>query len=125
MARTINMLTMTDVNTRKAIAYAVDAQGIVDNVFGGAGKVNRGVLPGMPAADDQEFFDYDPVKAKELLDSSAWDKTKPLRIVFDKSFAGVEQWIPVFAQDLEAIGFTTELNGLETTAAIEFYNKID
>ena len=37
----------------------------------------------------------------------------------------VEQWVPIFAQDLEAIGFKTELNGLESTAAIEFYNKID
>ncbi len=120
-----NMLLMTDVNTRKAIAYAVNAQGIVDNVFGGAGRVNRGVFPGMPAADDQEYFDYDPVKAKELLDSSSWDKSKPLRIVFDKSFAAVEQWVPIFAQDLETIGFTTELIGLESTAAIEFYNKID
>ncbi len=119
------MLLMTDVNTRKAIAYAVNAQGIVDNVFGGAGRVNRGVFPGMPAADDQEYFDYDPVKAKELLDSSSWDKSKPLRIVFDKSFAAVEQWVPIFAQDLETIGFTTELIGLESTAAIEFYNKID
>lgn len=120
-----NMLLMTDVNTRKAIAYAVNAQGIVDNVFGAAGRVNRGVVPGMPPADDQEYFDYDPVKAKELLDSSSWDKNQPLRIVFDKSFAAVEQWVPIFAQDLEAIGFKTELIGLESTAAIEFYNKID
>lgn len=121
----INLLTVTDVNTRKAIAYAVDAQGIIDGVYGGAGRINRGVLPGMPAADDQEYFDYDPVKAKELLDGSSWDKSKPLRIVFDKSFAGVEQWTPIMQQNLQDIGFTVELNGMESTAAIDLYNKVD
>ena len=96
----MNMLTLTDVKTRQAIAMAVDAQGIVDSVYGGAGKINRGVLPGMPPADDQPFIDYDPAKAKELLDASTWDKSKPLRIVFDKSFAGVEQWTPIMQQNL-------------------------
>ena len=54
---------------------------------------------------------------------STWDKSKPLRIVFDKSFAGVEQWVPILQQNLEAIGFTIELIGLETTAAIEILQQ--
>ena len=124
-----NMLRVTDVNCRKAMAYAVNAQGIVDSVFGGAAKLNKGVTPGMPQADDQELFEYNPEKAKELFaqcgPGDGWDKTQPLRVMFDKSFAGVEQWVPIWAQDLEAAGFKTELNGLETTAAIESYNKID
>jgi peptide/nickel transport system substrate-binding protein len=121
----MNLLSLTDVKTRKAIAIAVDAQGIIDSIYGGAGHINRGVLPGMPAADDQEYFDYDPVKAKQLLDESSWDKSKPLRIVADKSFAGLEQWVPIMQQNLEAIGFKVELNVLESTAAIEMYDKID
>jgi peptide/nickel transport system substrate-binding protein len=121
----MNLLTLKDVKTRKAIAIGVNAQGIIDSIYNGAGHINRGVLPGMPAADDQEFFDYDPVKAKQLLDESSWDKSKPLRIVFDKSFAGVEQWTPIMQQNLEAIGFKVELIGLDTTAAIEMYDKID
>jgi peptide/nickel transport system substrate-binding protein len=120
-----NLLSVTDVKTRQAIMYAVDAQGIIDSIYGGAGHINRGVLPGMPPADDQVYFDYDPAKAKELLDASSWDKSKPLRIVFDKSFAGVEQWTPIMQQNLEAIGFKVELMGLDTTAAIEMYDKID
>lgn len=121
----MNLLTLTDVKTRQAIAMGVDAQGIIDSIYNGAGHINRGVLPGMPAADDQVFFDYDPVKAKTLLDESSWDKSKPLRIVYDKSFAGVEQWAPIMQQNLEAIGFKVELMGLDTTAAIEMYDKID
>ncbi len=114
-----------DVACRRAVGYAIDAQGIVDNIYGGAGIVNKGVNPGMPAADDQEFFVYDPAKAKEILATSAWDLSKPLRIVFDNTFAGVTLWAPVMQQNLEAIGFKVELTGLETTAAIEAYNKLD
>ena len=121
----MNLLTLKDVKTRQAIAIGVDAQGIINSVYKGAGRINRGVLPGMPAADDQVYFDYDPAKAKQLLDESSWDKSKPLRIVFDKSFAGVEQWTPIMQQNLEAIGFKVELIGLDTTAAIEMYDKID
>jgi peptide/nickel transport system substrate-binding protein len=120
-----NLLNVTDVKTRQAIMYAVDAQGIIDSIYGGAGHINKGVLPGMPPADDQVYYTYDPAKAKELLDASTWDKSKPLRIVFDKSFAGVEQWTPIMQQNLEAIGFKVELMGLDTTAAIEMYDKID
>jgi peptide/nickel transport system substrate-binding protein len=121
----MNLLTVTDVKTRQAIAYAIDAQGIVDGVFGGAGKVNHGVNPGMPAAPDQILYDYDPAKAKELLDSSSWDKSKPLRIVYDKSFAGVDNYAPIMQQNLEAIGFKVQLIGLESAAAVPFYDKID
>jgi peptide/nickel transport system substrate-binding protein len=126
---TFNMLAVTDVNCRLAVAYAIDAQGIIDSIYGGAGHINRGVTPGMPAADDQVFFTYDPAKAKgyfvQCTGSAQWDKTKPFRIVFDKSFAGIEQWVPIMQQDLEAIGFKVELIGLETAAAGDYYNKLD
>ena len=62
----MNLLSLTDVKTRQAIAMGVDAQGIIDSVYGGAGHINRGVLPGMPPADDQVYFDYDPAKARQL-----------------------------------------------------------
>ena len=89
------------------------------SIFGGAGRVNQGVNPGMPAADDQSFYDYDPAKAKaDCSKSSTWDKTKPLRIVFDNIVRRRRQlWTPVMQQNLEAIGFKVELHGLETTAA--------
>src|SRR5206468_9009429 len=89
-----------------------------------AGMLNKGVNPGMPAADGQELFDYNPDKAKAELAQSAWDKTKPLRIIFDNTFAGVTLWTPVMQQNLEAIGFKVDLRGLETTAAIAEEDEI-
>ena len=56
----MNLLPLTDVKTREAIALGVDAQGIIDSIYGGAGHINRGVLPGMPAADDQVLLRLRP-----------------------------------------------------------------
>ena len=109
----MNLLTLTDVKTRKAIAMGVDAQGIIDSVYNGAGHINRGVLPGCRRPMTRALH-YDPAKAKQLLDESTWDKSKPFRIVFDKSFAGVEQWTPIMQQNLQDIGFKVELIGLDT-----------
>jgi len=120
-----NLTSKCDVDCRKAVAYGVNAQGIIDQIYKGEGKLNYGVNPGMPAADDQELFKYDLAKAKEHLAKSSWDKSQPLRIVFDNSFAGVLLWTPVMQQNLEEVGFIVELNGLETTAAIAAYNELD
>jgi ABC-type transport system substrate-binding protein len=79
----------------------------------------------MPPADDQELFDYSPDKCKEHLSKSSWDVSKPLRIIFDNTFAGVTLWTPVMQQNLEACGFKVDLRGFETTAAIEEYNNIN
>ena len=114
-----------DLHCRRAVSFAIDAPGIIKNIYKDGGIVNRGVNPGMPAADDQEYFGYDPDKAKAELAQSAWDKSQPLRIIFDTSFAGVKLWTPVMQQNLEAVGFKVELRGLETTAAIAEYDKID
>ena len=119
-----NLLSKCDLSCRKAVSYGIDAPGIIASIFGGLGKTNEGVNPGMPASDDFEFFKFDPDKAKAELQKSSWDKSKTLRIVFDNTFAGVTLWTPVMQQNLEAIGFKVELLGLETTAAIEYYNKI-
>src|SRR5262249_12692649 len=103
-----------DTECRKAVSYGIDAPGIVQNIFGGLAQVNRGVNHGMPAADDQEFFDFSTDKCKEHLANSTWDKSKPLRIIFDNSFAGVTQWAPVAQQNLEACGFNVDLKGMES-----------
>jgi len=111
-----------DTECRRAVSYGIDAPGIVKSIFGGLGVVNRGVNPGMPAADDQEFFDYSVDNCKAHLAKSTWDKTKPLRIIFDNSFAGVLQWTPVAQQNLQACGFNVDLKGMESSAAIAAYN---
>jgi peptide/nickel transport system substrate-binding protein len=67
----------TDIRVRKAMSMAIDRQGIIDSLFLGVGDVLT--YPISPAAgpmytpveelpdEIQEFFEYDPEKAKQLL----------------------------------------------------------
>ncbi|HOO28038.1 MAG TPA: ABC transporter substrate-binding protein [Lachnospiraceae bacterium] len=64
-----------DVNVRKAIAYAINCQELIDTVSRGAGTVSSmGYVP-MESAwynSDTVQYDYDPQKAEELLDGQTY-----------------------------------------------------
>lgn len=64
-----------DVNLRMAIAYAIDEQGIIDGVYDGLAGLTYDIAPdtvmGYQETWKQEnYFRYDPEKAKEYLEKS-------------------------------------------------------
>ncbi|AJY77769.1 ABC transporter substrate-binding protein [Paenibacillus beijingensis] len=65
----------TGQKTRQAIAYAINRQGMVDNVLKGTGKLmNAPFLPGSWAdpADSVVNYDYNVEQAKKLLAEDGW-----------------------------------------------------
>ncbi len=68
---------LNDLNVRKALAYAVDREGIVDNVLYGVGSVATGpFLPTMAWANTSLVpYTYDPALAKEYLAKAGWADT--------------------------------------------------
>jgi peptide/nickel transport system substrate-binding protein len=65
--------------TRQAIAYAINRQGMVDNVLKGTGKpLNAPFLPGSWAdpGDAAVNYDFNPEKAKQLLAEDGWKAGK-------------------------------------------------
>lgn len=120
-----NLLNVTDPRTRRAVGHAIDAQGIIDGILGGGGRVNRGLHPGMPADDDAAFIDFDPEVARQLLEESDWDPSQTFRIAFDPGASGVSQWLPIVQQQLQDIGMTVELVPVDTAGYIDFWNNVD
>ncbi|MDH5770097.1 MAG: ABC transporter substrate-binding protein, partial [Candidatus Bathyarchaeota archaeon] len=61
----------TDVRVRRALNYAIDREEICETLFGGMAKPCNGVLNALVFGTDdvwrEDFFDYNPDKAKELL----------------------------------------------------------
>ncbi|MDV7144831.1 ABC transporter substrate-binding protein [Tropicimonas sp. TH_r6] len=59
----------TNPNIRRAIQHAVDRELVVDAAYYGAASVGNGIIgPGMPGNRDAVTYDYDPDKARALLE---------------------------------------------------------
>jgi peptide/nickel transport system substrate-binding protein len=65
-----------DVRTRQAVAYAINRQQIIDNVLFGKTTVMNTYVPSdhpsYPGDSELEPYDFDPEKAKQLLDEVGW-----------------------------------------------------
>lgn len=65
---------LRDVRVRRAIAYAIDREGIVAHVLRGQASVASGMLPPHHWAFDGNVrrYDYDPARARRLLDRAGF-----------------------------------------------------
>lgn len=68
---------MTDVNVRKAVAYALNKEEIVNDVLLGVGEVPEGIMMSeMPWTNTEvDTYSYDPEKAAELLKEAGYEDT--------------------------------------------------
>ncbi len=58
-----------NLNVRRAVQHSIDRQTVVDAAYFGAASVGNGIIaPGLPGARDSVTYDYDPDKARALLD---------------------------------------------------------
>ncbi|KAA3630749.1 MAG: hypothetical protein DWQ08_05745 [Proteobacteria bacterium] len=99
-----------DIRVRQAINYAVDKETIIDRVLQGAGQPSRSVLEAMlwgsiPVGQ----FEYDPEKAKKLLDEAAPESRKLVLLSPDNRYLLDSQVSQAVAGYLEAAGFDVEL----------------
>lgn len=66
--------TLKDVRVRQALAYAIDRRAIIDYLRRGLAGLATGLLPPLSwaYASDAFSFDYDPAKARALLDQAGY-----------------------------------------------------
>ena len=101
-----------DLNLRQAIAYAIDKDGLNTGAFNGNGKAVKdfanATYPDYIAAwDNEDYYDYDEAKAKELLAASKYSN-QSLRLMYTTSTTSdmIAQMIQAY---LGNIGITVEL----------------
>lgn len=62
---------LKDVRIRRAIQHAIDRETVVDAAYFGAAAVGHGIIaPGLPGNRDSVTYDYDPDRARALLEEA-------------------------------------------------------
>ena len=106
---------------RQAVAHAMTTDFTVR--FGGLAKPWNQLMSSTSVQSDPEgtiTYAHDPDAAAALLESVGYDGT-PVKIVYDVTDPYTTQNATALTQDLEGVGFTVELIGLQKG---EFYNAI-
>lgn len=113
--------------TRQAIAYALNRQGMVDNVLKGTGKLmNAPFLPGSWAdpGDAAVNYNYDAEKAKQLLAEDGWAAGKDgilekdghkfsFELQYNAGNSRRESVAAIIQQNLKDVGIDVKLQALD------------
>ena len=112
---------MASKDLRQAVAHAMTTDFTAQ--FGDLVKPWNQLISSTTVQSDPEgttTYAHDPEAAAALLESAGYDGT-PVRIVYDVSDPYGSANATALRQDLEAVGFTVDLQGLQKE---EFYNTI-
>lgn len=119
-----------DLNVRQALSYAVDKEAIANGIFNGSEAIaNTLMASSVPYSNvNVKTYDYDPDKARALLDHAGWILPKgktirekngqPLVLLFsyDTSNAAEKDIAELLQNDFKLIGVALKLIGEEKQA---------
>ncbi len=127
-----------DKRVRQAISYAVNKKSIIDGVLIGLGKPATGPFPPKSWAynPNVKTYDYNPIKAKELLSEAGWNDTdndgiidkdgKPFKftIITNQGNKMRELTATIIQENLMKIGIKVNIRIIEwSTFVYEYVNK--
>ncbi|MGI6051650.1 MAG: ABC transporter substrate-binding protein [Bilifractor sp.] len=110
-----NTKKVTDARVRQAIVYAIDRQTIVDQLLDGHGSVTDGFIceESPYYSDSKTKIEYDPDKAKELLEEAGWDGSQTLQYYVSSSDSIAVKAAQLVQQYLAAVGVNIEVNTVD------------
>lgn len=116
---------LSDRNVRQALNLAIDRDIIAEQLYGVTGKATPNFLVAPPEyASSNTSYEYNPAKAKELLDQAGWKDTNAngirdkngieMQMVFQTSVNPLRQKTQtVVKQGLQSIGVGVELKSID------------
>jgi len=113
---------MTDPRVRQALAYAIDAEAVVDRAFAGGAVAQTGLIsPESERLEATDGLTYDPDRARELLDEikaeTGWDGSFEA-LCAETPQANLESCLTIEGMH-EAVGFRVNLETVTVTQIIQ------
>ena len=116
-----------DKRVRQALVYAIDRQGIVDQVLKGYGRVVNSHIIGPDWAINPNLntYAYNPDKAKSLLQEAGWDPNTPVVInwMAGQGGADVQNSLLIAQSQLQAVGIKADFQPLERGPLLDAITK--
>ncbi len=94
---------MQDKRVREAICLAIDNEGLVNRIYFEVGASTSSI------ADSENFYNYDPEKAKELLAEAKYNFAEPLKLAYYYNDTTSHDVMNYLKRNLEDVGFKVEL----------------
>lgn len=99
---------------RQAVAYGIDRQKIINQLLAGQATIAHSILPAESwAYNAGTKYEYNPQKAKELLQESGYNK-ESITFLFSSGNAATSQYVQVIQSQLKEIGLTIEVSPLDS-----------
>jgi ABC-type transport system substrate-binding protein len=106
-----------DARVRKAIAMAIDREGISERAYAGFAPANFTTMPTSWATDDSVAFKYDTAEAEQLLDQAGYEKdANGRRMTVTLSYAAVmgqDSSSTLIKDQLSKIGVEVQLDSMD------------
>ena len=105
-----------DVKVREAIAYGLDRQSVVDNFYSGRAEVATQFMPPevLGYADDVPTYEFDPEKAKQILQDAGYELPVPLEFWYPTDVS--RPYMPDPKRNFEAFAASLNKSGFKVTA---------
>ena len=100
---------MQDVRVRQAILHAIDRETLVESLFPGLGTVANSGVPNSYAEYNGVAYEYNPEKAKALLEEAGYDFDRTFRILYYYSDQNSIDFMEAIAYYLGEVGMKVEL----------------
>lgn len=108
-----------DARIRQAVAYAIDREKIINELFRGQAKIAYSILPEESwAYTPGTKYAYDPAKARQLLQEAGY-KGELVKFKFAAGNSAVKQYSEIILSSLREVGFNVEIETLELQALLD------
>ncbi|MDP9269266.1 MAG: ABC transporter substrate-binding protein [Acidobacteriota bacterium] len=117
---------LRDVRVRRALAYAIDRRPMIEYLWRGLARPANSVLPPQHWAYDGDVtrYDYDPAKARALLDEAGYKRVKSVRFHLTMKTSTEEStrlMAAVLQQQLREVGIALDIRTFEFAT---FYSDV-